>query len=179
MRWLEGDATSVTVGTRDAALLTGNTAQAIRDPGQWATTLQAIHTCLRPGGHLAFETRDPAARAWEQWTRAATSRVRDVPGTGEVESWVELTSVAWPLVSFRWTWVFQRDGATLTSSSTLRFSDQREVERDLHANDYEVLEVGGAPDRPDQELVFLAHRRERAGSMQGKALTCVLHEPSS
>ena len=166
VRWIEGDATSVTVSDRDVALLTGNTAQAICDPGQWSATLQAVHACLRPGGHLAFETRDPAARAWEQWTRAGTWRVDDVPGTGEVEHWVELTGVEWPLVSFRWTWIFRRDGAVLTSSSTLRFRDRLEVERDLHAHDFEVLELRGAPDRPGQELVFLARRRDRAGSPQ-------------
>ena len=93
VRWIHGDATSVTVADRDVVLLTGNTAQAISDPGQWAVTLRAIHACLRPGGHLAFETRDPTAQAWEQWTRAATCRVHDVPGTGEVESWVEVTAV--------------------------------------------------------------------------------------
>ncbi len=79
VRWIDGDATFVTVTDRDVALLTGNTSQAITDSGQWAMTLQAIHASLRPGGHLAFETRDPAARAWEQWTRAATYRMNDVP----------------------------------------------------------------------------------------------------
>lgn len=162
--WIDGGATSVTVADRDIALMTGNTAQAISDPGQWTATLQAIHACLRPGGHLAFETRDPAARAWEQWTRAATCQVHDVPGTGEVESWVEVTAVEWPLVSFRWTWSFASDGATLTSTSTLRFRERLEVERDLRANGYELVEVRGAADRPGQELVFLARRHVEPGS---------------
>ena len=166
--WIDGDATSVTATDRDIALLTGNTAQAISGPELWATTLQAIHACLEPGGHLAFETRDPAARAWERWTRAATRQVQDIPGTGEVESWVEVTAVEWPLVSFRWTWSFASDGATLTSSSTLRFRDRLEVERDLHANGYELVDVRGAPDRPGQELVFLARRRVEPGSRPGK-----------
>jgi SAM-dependent methyltransferase len=171
VRWVEGDATTVTVTDRDVALLTGNTAQAITDPGQWAMTLQVIRSCLRPGGHLAFETRDPAARAWEQWTRAATHRISDVPGAGRVESWVEVTAVEWPLVSFCWTWVFACDGASLTSSSTLRFRDRSEVESDLHASGFEVLEVRGAPDRPGQELVFLARRPDRAPQRADPAVT--------
>jgi hypothetical protein len=161
-RWMDGDATSVTVTDRDVALMTGNTAQAITEDEQWTMTLQAIHACLRSGGHLAFETRDPAARAWEHWTRAATSRVSDVPGEGSVESWVEVTAVDWPLVSFSWTWVFASDGARLTSTSTLRFRDRSEVESDLHACGFDVREVREAPDRPGQELVFLARRREPA-----------------
>ena len=175
--WVDGDATSMTVTDRDLALMTGNTAQAISDPGQWAATLQGIHACLQPGGHLAFETRDPAARAWEQWTRAATRQVHDVPGTGEVESWVEVTAVEWPLVSFRWTWRFASDGA-LTSSSRLRFRERLEVEQDLHANGYELVDVRGAPDRPGQELVFLARRRVEPGSRPGAALMCGLQQPS-
>ncbi len=151
--------------------MTGNTAQAISDSGRWAMTLQAIHASLRPGGHLAFETRDPAARAWEQWTREATYRVSDVPGAGMIESWVEVTAVEWPLVSFCWTWVFAGDGARLTSNSTLRFRERSEVESDLHANGFDVVDVRGAPDRPGQELVFLARRRGRARQRAGSALT--------
>jgi SAM-dependent methyltransferase len=172
VRWIDGDATCVSITDRDVALLTGNTAQAITETDQWTATLQAIHACLRPGGRLALETRDPAARAWEHWTKAATHRVSDVPGEGSVESWVEVTAVEWPMVSFRWTWVFARDGARLTSSSTLRFRHRGEVERDLHASGFDVLEVRDAPDRPGQELVFLARRREpareQAGSTPGR-----------
>jgi len=171
VRWVDGDATAVTVADRDIVLLTGNTAQAIDHAGRWVMTLQAIHACLRPGGHLAFETRDPAARAWEHWTRAATHQVHEIPGTGQVERWVEVTAVEWPLVSFRWTWVFAGDGAILTSSSTLRFRDREEVEGDLHANGFEVLDVRGAPDRPGQELVVLARRRRGAEQCSGSALT--------
>ena len=66
--------------------------------------------------------------------------------------------IAEPLVSFRWTWVFAQDGATLTSDSTLRFRERDEVEADLHAAGYDTVEVRDAPDRPGLELVFLARR---------------------
>ncbi len=67
--------------------------------------------------------------------------------------------------------VFARDGARLTSTSTLRFRERSEVESDLHANGYEVVDVRGAPDRPGQELVFLARRRGGAERCAGSALT--------
>jgi hypothetical protein len=41
-------------------------AQVFLDDAEWATTLRAIHTALRPGGHLAFESRNPDDRAWER-----------------------------------------------------------------------------------------------------------------
>ena len=40
----------------------------------------ACRSRLRPGGWLVFETRDPARRAWEQWTPALTHTVVDIPG---------------------------------------------------------------------------------------------------
>jgi hypothetical protein len=51
------------------------------------------------GGRLVFESRDPADRGWEEWTREASFRRLDLPTAGIVESWVELTDVALPLVS--------------------------------------------------------------------------------
>jgi SAM-dependent methyltransferase len=160
VRWVDGDATTVSVTDRDLATMTGNTAQAIHDPQQWTATLTGIHAALRPGGHLVFETRDPAARGWERWTKEATYRAVEIPGVGAVTSWVELTAINGPLVSIRWTWVFDADGARLTSESTLRFRNREEVQADLHAAGYQVLEVRDAPDRPRLELIFLARRVE-------------------
>lgn len=159
VRWIDGDATRMQVTDRDLATLTGNTVQAIVDPLDWQASLRGIHAALRPGGFLAFETRDPAARAWEGWNRPATYRTVSLPGIGAVTTWVELTRVDLPLVSFRWTWHFAGDGATLTSDSTLRFRQRDELEADLRANGYTLLDVRGAPDRPGRELVFVARRR--------------------
>ncbi|WP_052849846.1 class I SAM-dependent methyltransferase [Streptomyces avicenniae] len=157
--WLHGDATALPPLRADLATMTGNVAQAIVDPGAWHGTLAGAHAALRPGGHLVFETRDPARRAWEGWNRGATHKVTDVPGVGAVETWAELTEVAWPLVTFRWTYVFA-DGRRLTSDSTLRFRERDEVEAELAAHGFAVREVRDAPDRPGKEFVFVARRPE-------------------
>lgn len=73
-------------------------------------------------------------------------------------TWVELTAVAMPLVSFRHTWVFESDGAVLTSDSTLRFRGREEIDSDLRCHGFEVEDVRGAPDRPGSEFVFVARR---------------------
>lgn len=143
----------------DLVTMTGNAAQAIIDPTEWDATLRGIRCALRPGGHLVFETRDPDDCAWREWNRAASYRITEIEGLGAVESWVELTDMRGPLVSFEWTWVFAADGAVLTSDSTLRFRERDEVEADLFAHGYVVDDVRDAPDRPRRELVFLAHRR--------------------
>ncbi|MFJ9444510.1 class I SAM-dependent methyltransferase [Kitasatospora sp. NPDC101235] len=156
VRWLRGDATDLPPLRVDLATMTANVSQAIADPRAWQGTLRGARAALRPGGRLVFETRVPAARAWEEWTRERSHRVTEVPGVGSVESWVQLVEVHGPLVTFRWTCVFAADGQVLTSDSTLRFREREEVERDLLAHGFTVEDVRDAPDRPGREFVFVA-----------------------
>ncbi|PSK44289.1 hypothetical protein B0E38_07691 [Streptomyces sp. 111WW2] len=164
VRWIEGDATSLPALRVDLATMTANVAQAITGRSAWQGTLRGAYEALRPGGHLVFETRDPARRAWEKWTREHTHQVVEVPGTGTVESWCRLLDVSGPLVTFRWTYVFGADGAVLTSDSTLRFRERDEVAADLAEQGYVVQEVRGAPDRAGREFVFVARRPQAAGA---------------
>ena len=102
-----------------------------------------------------FETRDPDVRGWEEW-RNQPSSIRQTASAGPVEFSVELLDVELPLVSFRQTYRFLADGAVLTSDSTLRFRERREIEEDLSAAGFDVIDVRGAPDRPGREYVFVA-----------------------
>jgi SAM-dependent methyltransferase len=158
VRWIHGDATALPPLQVDLATMTANVAQAITAQDAWQRTLAGVRDALRPGGHLVFETRDPAARAWERWNRVASHRVTELPEVGTVESWVELVEVSPPLVTFRHHYVFGADGQHLTSDSTLRFRERHEVEADLRAQGFLVEDVRGAPDRPGLEFVFLARR---------------------
>ncbi|MFI5662294.1 class I SAM-dependent methyltransferase [Streptomyces sp. NPDC051684] len=158
VRWLDGDATTLPPLRVDLVTMTANVAQAIADPQAWQGTLRGAYEALRPGGHLVFETRDPARRAWEEWTRDLTHQVTDVPGVGPVEKWVQLVEVEGPLVAFDQTYVFASDGQVLTSRSMLRFRERDEVERDLVAHGFVVTDVREAPDRPGREFVFVARR---------------------
>ncbi|WP_420309289.1 class I SAM-dependent methyltransferase [Streptomyces sp. YS-B37] len=158
VRWICGDATDLPPLQVDLATMTANVAQAIADPQTWQKTLRGAREALRPGGHLVFETRNPARRAWEEWNRESSYRVTDIPRVGPVETWVQVIEVSRPLVTFRWTYRFAVDGQVLTSDSTLRFRERDEVERDLDAHGYVVDDVRDAPDRPGKEFVFLARR---------------------
>ncbi|MFB6816757.1 class I SAM-dependent methyltransferase [Streptomyces sp. NPDC056347] len=157
VRWIHGDATALPPLRADLATMTANVAQAITGPRDWRRTLHHTREALAPGGRLVLETRVPARRAWEEWTREKTWSVTEVAGTGPVESWVELVGVELPLVTFRGTYVFA-DGRVMTSDSTLRFREREEVEEELAAQGYVVEEVRDAPDRPGREFVFVARR---------------------
>ncbi|WP_269856016.1 class I SAM-dependent methyltransferase [Streptomyces sp. RPT161] len=158
VRWTCGDTTALPPLQVDLVTMTANVAQEIVAPRTWQRTLKGAYEALRPGGHLVFETRDPAKRAWEMWNRTASHRVTEIPDVGNVERWVELVEVSGPLVTFRWNYVFAADGQQFTSHSTLRFRERQEIEADLMAQGYVLQDVRDAPDRPGKEFVFVAQR---------------------
>ncbi len=71
---------------------------------------------------------------------------------------MELRAVELPLVSFRHTFAFEADRATLVSDSTLRFRDRTETAESLRLAGFHLREVRDAPDRPGHEFVFIAQR---------------------
>jgi ubiquinone/menaquinone biosynthesis C-methylase UbiE len=157
--WIDGDVAVLPPLRVDAVTMTANVAQVFLTDDDWDSVLNAAHRSLRPGGHLVVESRNPAARAWEQWTRELTYQLTpDIEGVGTVESWIDLTDVTATTVSFRGTCVFQRDGAVLTSDSTLRFRSRDEITASLLTAGFAAPEVRDAPDRPGREFVFIAER---------------------
>lgn len=155
--WFHGDATTLpdTIAA-DLAVMTGNVAQVFLEDDDWLATLEAIRLRLVKGGRLVFETRDPSARGWEEWNRKRSFATYDLPDTGIFDTWVELTDVSLPLISFRRFYEFQRDNESLHSDSTLRFRSRGELDASLTACGFQVEEVRGAPDRPGKEWVFIA-----------------------
>jgi SAM-dependent methyltransferase len=158
VRFLHGYATELPELAMDMATMTGNVAQVFVTDAEWDATLRAAYAAVRPGGRLVFETRDPAARAWEEWTPQQTRERTEIEGVGWVDTWNEVTTVDNGLVTFRWTIIFESDGEVLTSDSTLRFRTRAEVEASLAAAGFVLDEVRGAPDRPGREMVFVARR---------------------
>lgn len=156
--WLSSDASQLPDVSVDAAVMTGNVAQVFLSDASWNDALASMHEAIRPGGHLVFEVRDPANRGWEPWTKAQSHGVIDTDHSGRVETWVELVEVALPLVTFRWTYRFERNGDELHSTSTLRFRSRIEIEQSLEVAGFRVSDVRDAPDRPNKEFVFIAQR---------------------
>ena len=160
VRWVVGEIDAVADLRFDLVTMTGNVAQVFVTDEAWRAMLATAHDVVRPGGHLVFETRDPAREAWREWTREASATVADTPGEGRVESWVEVTDVRDELVTFRSTLVFT--DATITSESTLRFRSRDAVTADLVAAGFVVEDVREAPDRPGREMVFVAAKPDES-----------------
>lgn len=154
--WVHGDAIALERLdlTVDLAVMTGNVAQVFTSDDDWVCTLDAVRASLRPDGWFVFETRRPEVRDWERWDAGPTTVV--VPGGATVVYTRTVTEVALPLVTFETTTTV--DGEIVPSTSTLRFRERHEVQRDLDEHGFDTVDVRDAPDRPGKEHVFLARR---------------------
>lgn len=130
VHWVEGDSTALGTPEADLVIMTGNVAQVFLDDSEWTATLRAIYAALRPGGHLAFESRNPEARAWEQWNREATYERIDSP-FGPMECWLELVKVDNGRVRFEGHNIFNTTGEVVVVSSELRFRSMTELRDSL------------------------------------------------
>jgi SAM-dependent methyltransferase len=162
VRWVHGPVGALPAMQVDLVTMTGNVAQVFLTDEEWDAVLAAARLALRPGGRLVFETRDPARRAWLEWGRPHSYIQAVVPGIGGVEAWGDVTEVSGEFVTFRTTYVFDSDGAVLTSDSTLRFRGRDAIVDSLAGSGFTVDEIRDAPDRPGREFVFIA--RARAGA---------------
>ena len=161
VRWMVGTAPDAAAEPAnhqrfDLATMTANVAQVFLSDADWIRTLRSIHTCLRPGGRLAFETRNPADRAWERWTKERSYQVVDAGAEGLVEDWVEVTGVNGELVSFESPTIFRSDGERVESTSTLRFRGLDALESSLAEAGFGGVEIRELPYAPTRGWLVLA-----------------------
>jgi len=145
VRWIVGDADAVPAGECDLAIMTGHVAQFFLTDEEWITALEALKRCLRSGGSLAFESRDPAAREWERW--GSSSRVVEHPTAGEVEHWTKVQSAVEGIVSFSNHYAFRRTGEEVVSPAQLRFRSLSELSASLASVGLHIDQLYGDWDR--------------------------------
>ena len=142
VRWVEGDARALGAPDADLLVMTSNVAQVFLDDVEWRATLAAIHAALRPGGYLAFESRNPEDRAWERWDRAATHERFDSPN-GPMESWLEVVRAGDGRVSLEGHNVFLSTGEVVVAKEELRFRSLEELTDTLIDAGFAVEHVYG------------------------------------
>jgi len=170
VKWIEGDSSALGSPEADLVIMTGNVAQVFLTDAEWRTTLEFIHAALRSGGHLAFESRNPDARAWEGWNRDATYGVRESP-FGPIEEWLEVVAEDRGRVRMKGYNVFTATGEVVIVDSELRFRSLDEMTASLRKAGFSTEHVFGDWSRgpfagTSRLMVIIARRDASINSIQ-------------
>lgn len=76
--WLQGDSRSLETAAYDLVLMTANVSQVFLTDEAWYQVVADAYRALKPGGHFAFDTRNPNVRIWEQWMRDSSPDIAHV-----------------------------------------------------------------------------------------------------
>jgi SAM-dependent methyltransferase len=152
VRWVEGDASCLGSDEYDLALMSGHVVQVITENDHLRATFAAIGRALRPDGRFAFDSRNPAARVWQQWNPDRSRRTL----AGGVEVWFQDPQARGDLVTFETHFSFP-DGTKFVSHNELRFRSYGWLRHALMEAGFQVDPVDH--DAPD--LVFMATSAQR------------------
>ncbi len=162
VRWVEGGAGQLETPNADMAIMSGHVAQFILTDADWREALAGVREALRPGGYLAFESRDPRARGWERWS--AVKRTILDPVCGRIESWTEVENVEGDIVRAVGHRRLVETDEELVSPFALRFRSEDLLRRSLTSTGFAVQDVYGDWDRRptgpgEPELIVIARRK--------------------
>ena len=147
----------------DLAVMSGHVAQLFAEEDAWSAVLGDLHEALRPGGALAFESRNPTARGWERWTREHTLRTVETD-EGPVEFWHQTLEVAMPLVTYATFDRNLRTGVEYSDSEVLAFRDAEAMRESLDHAGFEMTHLYGDWSKTpltdtSHEIIVVARRR--------------------
>jgi SAM-dependent methyltransferase len=163
--WRLGCSGAIEPGSAELAVMSGHVAQVFTEDDAWLAALRDLHRALVPGGLLAFESRNPAARKWEAWTRELTLRTVDAPD-GPVEFWHETAEASLPLVSYDTLTRNLRTGQATANRDVLAFRDEPALRTTLEHAGFDIRHVYGdwdrtAPAATSPELIVIARKPPR------------------
>lgn len=93
--WVRSDGQNLRLERRfDLITMTGHAFQALLSDDDAVALLAAAARHLEPDGRFAFETRNPARRAWCGWTPERTREIVQTAAHGRVEAWYEAAAEA-------------------------------------------------------------------------------------
>ncbi len=159
VEWVLGDSSSIPRNSFDYAVMTGNVAQHIAD-GEWERTLIELRQALKKGGTLAFESRNPGAREWENWA-VEKGTTRDTLH-GPLTEWQDVSEIAPGIVEVKAHNLFEDTNDTVTETLVLTFRSQRLLEEQLHTAGFGIEATYGTwkrtPFTEDGPLIILVAR---------------------
>ncbi len=161
VKWLHGGAQNLGAFEADLAVMTGHVAQFFLEDESWQQALRSIHGALKPGGHLAFECRNPLVQPFLKASRQMAQRKSQIssqvsehsehseyiehidwpsdtnrrkvfdPLAGAVEWWFQLLSVEGERVLYEIHYLFESSGEKAISVNELRFRSRDQLQKSL------------------------------------------------
>lgn len=99
--WIVGDSADLKPEAYDAVIMTANVAQVFITDKSWQTVVQDAYFALKPGGHFIFDTRNPKAKAWEEWEKDNTvDKIQDQNTGDTLILWDEYEGLNGPVFTF-------------------------------------------------------------------------------
>lgn len=129
-RWVQGNVLdpALSLGEEfDLVILTGHVFQVFLDDAETLAMLDFVRRHLAVNGRLAFESRNPLARAWERWTERETREARNVAEIGPVEVFYQVKAVEAEHVTFDAVFTLLETGEIRVSESRLRFANRETI----------------------------------------------------
>lgn len=162
--WIKSEGQAMRLPQRfDLIYMTGHAFQALLTDGDALALLQTARNHLADDGLLAFETRNPARRAWLTWT-PDKRRSAATADHGEVEEFFDANAEPdTGIVNLAAHYRFADTGRTIIGRSRIRFVKFDHLHRLLTAADLAPLTCYGDWDRSpltdtSREFIVIAHR---------------------
>lgn len=162
-----GTAADLEAAGFDAAIMMGHVAQYFLTRPEWDTALAEAFRALRPGGHLAFESRNPEGLGWDAWDEESTRDTQPHPDGGDFTSWLEVVGIEHDdaegsLITARGHNIFP-DGRHVSADEPLRYRPAEVLIASLERAGFELVQIWGDWDRSpleedSPEIIILANK---------------------
>ncbi|GKV68654.1 methyltransferase type 11 [Sporosarcina sp. NCCP-2716] len=141
--WIVGDSRQLEASAYDAVVMTANVAQVFLTDESWRQVVSDVYRSLNPGGHFIFDTRNPLAKAWEQWEKDLTPDVANDMTTGDpLEIWTDYEGFEGDVFTFYETVKTVHTGETLIRERMqLRFRTLEEIRESLQMSGFSSIEI--------------------------------------
>lgn len=165
--WIHGFADQLPAQSADLAVMEGHVAQYFLSHSDWEAVLGHAFRALKPGGHLAFEVRNPDALELDAWDPESTRETHPHPAGGEFTSWMEIAEITedraeGALITARAHNILP-DSRVIIAEETLRYRPLNVLRQTLSAAGFLPVQIWGDWDREEliedsPEMIFLVQK---------------------
>lgn len=131
VHWVQSDAAGLSLAARfDLIIMTGHAFQKLLANEEIRAALRAFALHLEPEGRLAFETRNPARREWEEWVPDLSRAAVTLPDGSRADTHNDISFAEGEIVTYETHVSFGPDDKVV-GADTLRFIGAAELARYL------------------------------------------------